>query len=320
MRVPITSNSTELFKGIDIISTKNITRNQMNLLFKQSTEIEKEMNKNSYLNRFSHKLEGRTLGNLFYEPSTRTRLSFESAMKKLGGNVVGFDSSEGASVRKGESLADTVRTIEKYYTDIIVLRHPLDGSAQLAAEFVDVPLINGGDGSNEHPTQTLLDLYSIWKNKGRIDGLNMALVGDLKFGRTVHSLSYALPLFKINKLFLVSPDMLRMQREYSDFMKEKIETEEYREFREILPELDVLYMTRIQKERFHPSDYEKVKGCYQLTKKDLEQCKKDMIILHPLPRVDEIAPEVDRDKRALYFNQMQDGMIVRMALLYLMLG
>lgn len=321
MWVYISNELASSFKDKDIISTKEFTREQIDLLFEQSLEIEEHVNQNPTLNKFSHSLEGRVLANIFYEPSTRTRLSFESAMKKLGGRIIGFDSSEGSSVQKGESLADTIRTIESYLPDAIVLRHPKEGAAQLAADFAQPPVINAGDGAHEHPTQTLLDLYSIWREKGTIDKLTIALVGDLKYGRTVHSLSYVLPLFKIEKLYLVSPEILRMRKEYLSFVEEKLDVVEMEDFRSILPELDVIYMTRIQKERFpDKKEYEKVRGYYQLTGKDLERCKKDVIVLHPLPRVDEIAPEIDNDPRALYFKQMKYGMIVRMGLLYLMLG
>jgi len=266
----------------------------------------------------SDMLRGKMLATLFFEPSTRTRLSFEAAMHKLGGSAIGFAEAEIASVRKGENLADTVRVVENY-ADVIAVRHPLEGAARLAAEFAQVPIINAGSGGEEHPTQALLDLYTVWKELGKIDGLNIALVGDLRFGRTVHSLAYALSLYDV-KLHLVSPELLRMRREVLDTIGERIKVTEKTTL-EDLSKVDVLYVTRIQKERFpDAAEYAKVKGSYKIDLNLLRDAKKDMIILHPLPRVDEISPEVDATPHARYFQQVWNGIVTRMALLALILG
>ncbi len=264
-------------------------------------------------------LKGKILATLFFESSTRTRLSFESAMHRLGGSVIGFAEAEIAAVRKGENLADTMRVVESY-ADLIVVRHPLEGAARLAAEFASVPVINGGSGAEEHPTQALLDLYTMMKEKKRIDGLNVALVGDLRYGRTVHSLAYALSLYNV-KLFFVSPEMLRMRREVLEAIKEKTVITERNSLEEIIADLDVLYVTRIQKERFpDAAEYVKVKGSYRIDLSLLERAKRNLIVLHPLPRVDEISPEVDGTSHARYFQQVWNGIVTRMALLALILG
>jgi len=267
----------------------------------------------------SDMLEGKILATLFFEPSTRTRLSFEAAMHKLGGSTIGFAEAAIASVKKGENLADTIRTVENY-ADIIALRHPLEGAARLAAEFSKVPIMNGGSGAEEHPTQALLDLYTMQKEKGKIDGLKIALVGDLRYGRTVHSLAYALSLYNI-ELYLVSPESLRMRREVLRTIQNKIPVTEGSGLEKIIPSIDVLYVTRIQKERFpDPAEYAKVKGTYRIDLKTLNDAKRDLIVLHPLPRIDEIAAEVDSTPRARYFQQAWNGIVVRMALLALVLG
>ena len=267
----------------------------------------------------SDMLKGKILATLFFEPSTRTRLSFEAAMLKLGGSTIGFAEAEIASVRKGENLADTIRTVENY-ADIIALRHPLEGAAKLAAEFSSVPILNAGSGAEEHPTQALMDLYTMQKEKGKIDGLKIALVGDLRYGRTVHSLAYALSLYNI-KLYLISPESLRMRHEVIRAIKGKISVVEDTNLDNIIPEIDVLYVTRIQKERFpDPAEFAKVKGVYRIDLKTLQSAKKNMIILHPLPRVDEIAAEVDSKPQARYFRQVWNGIVVRMTLLALVLG
>ena len=264
-------------------------------------------------------LRGKILATLFFEPSTRTRLSFEAAMHKLGGSTIGFAEAEIASVRKGENLADTVRTVENY-ADVIAIRHPLEGAARLAAEFAKVPIINGGSGAEEHPTQALLDLYTIMKEKGGIDGLKIALVGDLRYGRTVHSLAYALSYYDV-ELYLVSPESLKMRREVLEEIKEKISVNEETDIRKVVPLLDVLYVTRIQKERFpDPAEYIKVKGSYKIDLETLSKAKSDLIVMHPLPRVDEIASEVDGTPHARYFQQVWNGIVTRMALLALILG
>ena len=267
----------------------------------------------------SDMLKGKVLATLFYEPSTRTRLSFETAMLKLGGGNIGFAEPEITSVQKGENLADTIRTIENY-ADIIALRHSMEGAAKLAAEFSKVPIINGGTGAQEHPTQAFIDLYTIRKEKGKIDGLKIALIGDLRYGRTVHSLAFALALYNI-QLYLVSPETLRMRNDVLQTIKNKIPVTENANLETIIPEIDVLYITRIQNERFPDvTEYSKVKGAYKIDLESLKGAKKDAIILHPLPRVDEIAAEVDNTPQARYFLQVWNGVVVRMALLSLILG
>jgi len=301
------------FANRDIVSIKDFTREEINYILQTAEAVEPLAEKGSDM------LRGRIMATLFFEPSTRTRLSFQTAMYKMGGNVVGFDEPEISSVVKGETLADTVRVVEKY-SDVIVMRHPLEGSARFAAEYARVPVINGGSGAEEHPTQAMLDLYTITKARGKIDGLNVALMGDLRYGRTVHSLAYALSLYNV-KLNLVSPSLLRMRREVLEDIGTRIEVAEYAEVEEILPEIDVLYVTRIQKERFPDlAEYEKVRGTYAVDLGVLRGAKDDLIVLHPLPRVEEIAVEVDSTPFAKYFEQVRNGVIVRMALLGLVLG
>jgi len=301
------------FEGRDIISIKDFSREEMDYVLSIAKAMEPVAVKGSDM------LRGKILATLFFEPSTRTRLSFEAAMHKLGGSTIGFAEVEIASVKKGENLADTVRTVENY-TDVIALRHPLEGAARLAAEFAKVPIINGGSGAEEHPTQALIDLYTIMKEKREIDGLKIALLGDLRYGRTVHSLAYALSRYKI-ELYLVSPESLKMRREVLQAISEKIPVTEETSLEEIIPLVDVMYVTRIQKERFpDPAEYAKVKGSYKIDLKTLSDAKKDLIILHPLPRVDEIAAEVDNTPYARYFHQVWNGIVVRMALLALILG
>jgi len=301
------------FQGRDIISIGDFSREEITYILNNSKTMEPVASKGSDI------LKGKILATLFFEPSTRTRLSFETAMLKLGGSVIGFAEAEIASVKKGENLADTVRTVENY-ADVIALRHPLDGAAKLAAELSKVPIINGGSGAEEHPTQALIDLYTMQKEKGKIDGLKIALVGDLRYGRTVHSLAYALSLYNID-LYLISPESLRMRREVLRAIQNKISVTEDSNLEKVIPQIDVLYVTRIQKERFpDPAEYAKVKGVYKINLETLSPAKKDMIILHPLPRVDEIAAEVDKTAQARYFQQVWNGVVVRMALLALVLG
>ncbi|MFQ6086604.1 MAG: aspartate carbamoyltransferase [Candidatus Bathyarchaeia archaeon] len=301
------------FKGRDIISIKDFSREEIDYILEIASAMEPVAKSGSDM------LRGKMLATLFFEPSTRTRLSFEAAMYKLGGSAIGFAEAEIASVKKGENLADTVRVVEKY-ADVIALRHPLEGAARLAAEFAEVPIINAGSGAEEHPTQALLDLYTIRKELGRIDGLNIALVGDLRYGRTVHSLAYALSLYDV-RLHLVSPESLRMRREVLDTIKERVKVVEKRAIEEVLHRLDVLYVTRIQKERFpDAAEYAKVRGSYKVDLKLLENAKKDMIILHPLPRINEITAEVDTTPHARYFQQVWNGIVTRMTLLALILG
>ena len=301
------------FKGRDIVSIEDFSREEINYILNISHSMEPLAAKGSDM------LKGKILATLFFEPSTRTRLSFEAAMLKLGGSTIGFAEAEIASVRKGENLADTIRTVENY-ADIIALRHPLEGAAKLAAEFSKIPILNAGSGAEEHPTQALMDLYTVQKEKGKIDGLKIALVGDLRYGRTVHSLAYALSLYNI-ELYLISPESLRMRHEVIRAIRNKISIIEDTNLEKIIPQIDVLYVTRIQKERFpDPAEYAKVKGIYKIDLKTLKSAKKDLIILHPLPRVDEIAAEVDSTPQARYFQQVWNGIVVRMALLALVLG
>ncbi len=301
------------FKGRDIASIKDFSREEIDHVLKVSQAME------PIVERGSDMLDGKILATLFFEPSTRTRLSFEAAMKRLGGSAIGFAEAEIASVKKGENLADTVRVVENY-ADVIALRHPLEGAARLAAEFASVPIINGGSGAEEHPTQALLDLYTIKKEKGVIDGLKIALTGDLRYGRTVHSLAYALSLYNI-ELCLVSPESLRMRREVLETIRPKTSAYTLEHLQEVVSQVDVLYVTRIQKERFpEPAEYAKVKGSYRINLETLANAKEDLTILHPLPRVDEIAHEVDATSHARYFQQVRNGVVVRMALLALILG
>lgn len=300
------------FKGRDIISIKDFTREEIDYVLKIAELMEPIVKKGSNI------LHGRLLATLFFEASTRTKLSFEAAMYKLGGSVIGFAEPETSSIKKGENLADTVRVVENY-ADVIVLRHPLEGATRLAAEFAGIPVINAGSGAEEHPTQALLDLYTVLKEKGKIDGLNIALIGDLRYGRTVHSLAYALSMYDV-RLYLVSPELLRMRREVLDTIKGKIEVIETG-IEEILQEVDVLYVTRIQKERFPDlAEYAKVKGAYKIDLDLVKKAKKDSIILHPLPRVDEIAAEIDTTPHAKYFHQVRNGIVMRMGLLALVLN
>jgi aspartate carbamoyltransferase catalytic subunit len=297
----------------DIVSIKDFTREEIDYILKITASMEQIAKKGSDM------LHGKILATLFFEPSTRTRLSFEAAMNKLGGTAIGFAEPKVSAIKKGENLADTIRVVENY-ADVMVLRHPLEGAARLAAEFANVPVINAGSGAEEHPTQALLDLYTILKEKSTIDGLNITLMGDLRYGRTVHSLAYALSLYKV-KLSLVSPELLRMRREVTDIIKEKIEVVEGSSIEEVLPETDVLYVTRIQEERFpDPAEYAKVSGTYKIDIHTLKDAKEDMIIMHPLPRVDEIDHEVDNTLHARYFQQVWNGIVMRTALLALILG
>jgi len=301
------------FVGRDVISIKDFTRGEIDYVLETAGAMEPLAKGGSDM------LRGRILATLFFEPSTRTRLSFEAAMHKLGGSVVGFAEPETASIKKGENLADTIRVVENY-ADVLVLRHPLEGAARFAAEFAHVPLVNAGSGAEEHPTQALLDLYTVLKEKGRIDGLDVALVGDLRYGRTVHSLAYALSLYDV-RLHLVSPELLRMRREVLDAIRARIKVSETAEIGGVLPEVDVLYVTRIQKERFpDPAEYAKVRGTYRINLEALKSAKEDLIIMHPLPRVDEVAAEVDSTPHARYFQQVWNGIVTRMALLALILG
>jgi len=266
-------------------------------------------------------LENHVIASLFFEPSTRTRLSFESAIIQLGGKVIGFTDASSSSVKKGESLRDTIQTVS-LYSDLIVMRHPLEGSARFASEVSDTPIINAGDGANQHPTQCLLDLYSIRKTQGSLDNLQIAFVGDLKYGRTVHSLAIALSMFKNVKFHLVSPQELKLPRSIKNFILDAgLTYEQHDDIAHIIDNVDVLYMTRIQQERFADSvEYERVKNSYILDNAMLENSKDNLRILHPLPRVNEISEDVDSNKKAYYFQQAENGVYVRQALLASILG
>ena len=260
------------------------------------------------------------IATLFFEPSTRTRLSFESAVQYLGGGIVGFASPDVTSVTKGESLKDTILTVSNY-SDLIVMRNPMDGSARYASEVSPVPILNAGDGANQHPTQCLLDLYSIRKTQGSLDNIDIALVGDLKYGRTVHSLVQALSLFNTTFHF-VSPESLKMPSSVKTWVKKAgLEYHQYTDFMEVIPKADILYMTRIQGERFpDPLEYEKVKNAYILDNSMLETSKDNLKVLHPLPRVNELNEDVDDNPKAYYFQQAKNGVYVRQALITAILG
>lgn len=273
------------------------------------------------LPKYSHVCDGKKLATLFYEPSTRTRLSFESAMLSLGGSVLGFSSANSSSAAKGESVADTIRTIS-CYADIAAMRHPKEGSALVASMASKIPVINAGDGGHQHPTQTLTDLLTIRSLTGRLDNLTIGLCGDLKFGRTVHSLITAMVRYPNIRFVLISPDELRIP----SYIREDVLTANHIEFKEVgnmdevMPELDILYMTRVQKERFfNEEDYIRLKDSYILDNKKMKLAKENMFVLHPLPRVNEISIEVDDDPRAAYFKQVQYGVYVRMALIMTLL-
>jgi aspartate carbamoyltransferase catalytic subunit len=304
------------FLGRDIVSIHDFSKEEIDFIL-------------SYANRFlpiakgdvsSTPLVGKVLTTLFFEPSTRTRLSFESAMKRLGGNVIGVTEREGSSLVKGETLADTIRMVASY-SDVIVLRHPQEGAARMSAEFSDKPVINAGDGAGQHPTQTLLDLFTIRTETGEIAGKNIVMVGDLKYGRTAHSLAYALALFG-GKLYFVAPELLQMPNEVGTIVAEMgVKPIHSNSLSEVISEADVLYVTRIQKERIpDETEYKKVVGSYVINNRLLKQAKDTLRIMHPLPRVTEIAPEVDGTSHAIYFRQAFYGIPIRMALLSLVLG
>ena len=270
--------------------------------------------------RYAHVCDGKKLATLFYEPSTRTRLSFESAMTRLGGQVIGFSDAGSSSASKGESVSDTIRVIS-CYADICAMRHPKEGAPMVASEKSRIPVINAGDGGHQHPTQTLTDLMTIRSLKGRLNNFTIGLCGDLKFGRTVHSLIHALVRYENIRFIFISPEELRVPDYITDMLKEKnIPFEEVIRLEDVMPSLDLLYMTRVQKERFfNEEDYVRLKDFYILDKAKMKLAKPDMLILHPLPRVNEISVEVDDDPRAAYFKQVQYGVYVRMALILTLL-
>jgi aspartate carbamoyltransferase catalytic subunit len=304
------------FYGKDILSVKQFERRDLDYIFGVAHEMQEMV---ARVGTFDL-LKGKILANLFYEPSTRTSSSFTSAMERLGGSVIPINEVRYSSVAKGESLPDTVRTLE-CYADVIVLRHPEVGASALAAKYAKKPIINAGDGVGEHPTQALLDLFTIVEELGRVDGLTVTMLGDLKYGRTVHSLARLLSLYRV-KLNYVSPQILRMPAEIVAELKTLgVLQSEYNTLETALPETDVLYVTRVQKERFEDqSEYESVRHAYVITADILAQAKERMIVMHPLPRVGEISMDVDDDPRAAYFRQMEYGLYVRMALLAMVLG
>jgi aspartate carbamoyltransferase catalytic subunit len=299
-------------KNRSLISINDYSREEIIKLLDLAEDFEKNPNQKI--------LEGKVIATLFFEPSTRTRLSFESAINRLGGKVIGFASKDSSSVLKGESLKDTVKTVSNY-CDLIILRHPLEGSARYASEVATVPVINAGDGANQHPTQTMLDLYSIRKTQYTLDNLNIFMVGDLKYGRTIHSLLMAMSYFN-TKYHFVSPEELRIPEEYKNFLQQhKLQYKEHIDFTDIIAEADIIYMTRIQRERFSdPMEYEKTKNSYALKRNMLENTKSNLKILHPLPRINEINDDVDDSIQSYYFIQALNGVYTRMAIMSTILG
>jgi aspartate carbamoyltransferase len=314
--LPLGDHREAPFYGKDILSVSQFSRDDLTYIFGVADEMRAMVERVGTFDL----LKGKILANLFYEPSTRTSSSFTSAMERLGGSVIPINEVRYSSVSKGESLPDTVRTLE-CYADVIVLRHPEVGASALAARYARKPIINAGDGIGEHPTQALLDLFTILEELGRIDGLTVTMLGDLKYGRTVHSLARLLSLYDV-RLSYVSPDILRMPPELVEEVRARgIPQAEHDGLEAVLPATDVLYVTRIQKERFEDLEiYERVKGMFVITPETMRRAKEHMIVMHPLPRVGEIDMEVDDDPRAAYFRQMEYGLYVRMALLAMVLG
>ena len=315
--LPFGDHKTAPWYGQDILSVKQFSRSDLEYVIEVAHEMRIMVER---IGTFDL-LKGKILANLFYEPSTRTSSSFMAAMERLGGAVIPISEVRYSSVAKGESLPDTVRTLE-CYADVVVLRHPEVGAAALAAKHCRKPVINAGDGVGEHPTQGLLDTFTIHEELGRLDNLNITMLGDLKYGRTVHSLARLLTLFNGITLNYVSPEILRMPQEVRDEVNDRgIFQTEHTTLKKVLPKTDVLYVTRVQKERFEDIDeYEKVKSAYVITPEVMKAAKKKMIVMHPLPRVTEISMAFDEDPRAAYFRQMEYGLYVRMALLAMVLG
>jgi aspartate carbamoyltransferase catalytic subunit len=299
-------------KNRSLVSIDDYTKEEYLEILRVAAEFEKQPVQNI--------LEGKVIATLFFEPSTRTRLSFESAVNRLGGRIIGFTDAASSSVKKGESLKDTILTVSNY-SDLIIMRHPLEGSARYASEVSPVPIINAGDGANQHPTQCLLDLYSIQKTQGTLENLKISLVGDLKYGRTVHSLLMAMSNFNPTFNF-IAPDELKMPDEYKIFLDKKgIKYTEYSDLAENIKDSDIVYMTRVQRERFaDPLEYEKVKNVYILKNHMLERTKNNLKILHPLPRVNEIDTDVDANEKAYYFPQALNGVFTRQAIMAKILG
>lgn len=302
------------FLNRDIISIRDFSKEELLHILDVASGMEADRAKHFGAAR------GKVLASLFFEPSTRTRLSFDAAMQYLGGGVTGFSDTSRTSIVKGETFEDTIRVVDGY-CDVIVMRHPESGSAKRAADLAKKPVINGGDGTNEHPTQTMFDLYTIRKNCSSMESLKVGFLGDLKYGRTVHSLSYALSHFKPS-FYFISPKSLKMPDEYMKVLESKgVECHEEEDLMKVSDKLDILYVTRIQKERFiNPEDYQAVKGIYQLDASFLKHAKPTLKIMHPLPRIDEINPQLDRAKQSIYFQQAHNALPVRMALLGLVLG
>jgi aspartate carbamoyltransferase catalytic subunit len=299
-------------KNRSLVSINDFSKKEQLRILEVAAEFEK--------NPRQKILDSYVFASLFFEPSTRTRLSFETAINMLGGRIIGFSEVGSSSVSKGESLRDTIKTVDNY-VDLIVMRHPLDGAARFASEVATVPIINAGDGSNQHPTQTLLDMYSILQTQKKLDHLKIGFVGDMKFGRTVHSLLMALSNFNCT-FYFVAPEMLQIPHSYELFLQERgLNYHITPDINTVIPEVDILYMTRIQRERFSdPIDYEKVKNSYILTGSMLTGSKQNMKVLHPLPRVNEITIDVDQTEKAWYFQQALNGVYVRQAILALILG
>ena len=298
-----------------LMSPLDFTTEELDKLFDLAAQIEAEPEK------YAHVCDGRILATAFYEPSTRTRLSFEAAMLRLGGKVIGFSDAGSSSAAKGESVSDTIKVISQY-ADICAMRHPKEGAAFVAASKSEIPVINAGDGGHQHPTQTLADLMTIRSMHGKLNGFTIGLCGDLKFGRTVHSLINALVRYENISFVFISPPELKVPDYITDMLKEKnIPYSEVIKLEDVIADLDMLYMTRVQKERFfNEEDYVRLKDFYILTKDKMNMASKDMLVLHPLPRVNEISVEVDDDPRACYFKQVKYGMYVRMALIMTLLG
>ncbi len=296
--------------GRSLISIDDLSKEDILRILKTAEEMKKKAP--------AQKLKGKILASCFYEPSTRTRLSFETAMLRLGGSVIGFSDAESTSAQKGESLHDTMKVLGEY-ADVLILRHPQEGSARVASESTQTPVINAGDGANQHPTQTLVDLFAMKQTQGKLKGLNVAFVGDLKHGRTVHSTCPTCALFDM-RLFFVSPEFLTLPDDITRVLKKRgAKFSFHRSIEEVLDKVDVLCMTRIQKERFDPTTYQKYKNAYILSASMLKNVKKNLKVFHPLPRVNEIETSVDHTPHAYYFQQAADGVYVRMALLSLIL-
>lgn len=299
-------------KNRSLVSINDFTKTEQIQILDRAAEFEK--------NPSQRILQGKVVASLFFEPSTRTRLSFESAVNRLSGRIIGFSDASSSSTSKGESLKDTILTVSNY-SDLIVMRHPIEGSARWASEVATVPIINAGDGANQHPTQCLLDMYTIRQTQGSLDNLNIAFVGDLKYGRTVHSLVMALSQFNTT-FHLISPNELKLPSSVKMYIKDaNLEYHQYLEIAEAMPKIDILYMTRIQRERFSdPMEYERVKNSYILNNSMLADSRKNLKILHPLPRVNEINEDVDPNPKAYYFQQALNGVYVRQALIASILG